>query len=237
MGLFDQLDLHWIKEAYRADIPTPVDVLNLIHFKDEEAYKWYGVMAIPVVWAVGAELGWMGKHVESFLGEPRAEELLVVRYPNQRRFLALALNPYYAIIANPQRLKGVKKFEASFTHSPDSLESLRRSRWVLAVHFHEATNVLARVLEAAGAQRVYQSVETSPIKIAKRAHPANTNPLLFKRTVLFRFETQAACDEALSPGVLNDLRKAANELSVQLYRRVSRKDALPAAVARLGRRL
>jgi uncharacterized protein (DUF1330 family) len=103
MGMLDQLDLDAVKRLYRADLPVPVDVLNLIHFKDEEAYKWYGVVALPLLKAVGAEIGWMGTHVKSFLGEPRAEELLVVRYPNQRRFFALALNPYYMLVANPQR--------------------------------------------------------------------------------------------------------------------------------------
>ena len=88
MGMLDQLDLDAVKRLYRADLPVPVDVLNLIHFKDEEAYKWYGVVALPLLKAVGAEIGWMGTHVKSFLGEPRAEELLVVRYPNQRRFFA-----------------------------------------------------------------------------------------------------------------------------------------------------
>jgi hypothetical protein len=77
-----------------ADQPVPVDVLNLIHLKDHEAYKWYGVLTLPLLRAVGVEVGWMGAHVASFLGEPRAEEFLVVRYPSQRRFFALALNPY-----------------------------------------------------------------------------------------------------------------------------------------------
>ena len=135
MGVLDSFDFPAIKAAYRADLPTPVDVLNLIQFKDEDAYKWYGVLVMPLLKAVGAEVGWMGSHVESFLGEPRAEELLVVRYPNQRRFLALALNPYYLAVANPQRLKAVRKFEASFTHSSDSLQELRRSKWVLVAHF------------------------------------------------------------------------------------------------------
>jgi hypothetical protein len=79
MGLLDQLDLDAVKQLYRADLPVPVDVLNLIHFKDEDAYKWYGVLVAPLLKAVGAEVGWMGAHVESFAGEPRAEELLVVR--------------------------------------------------------------------------------------------------------------------------------------------------------------
>ena len=233
MGMLDELDFAAIKEAYRADLPTPVDVLNLIHFKDEDAYKWYGVMAMPLLKATGARVGWMGAHVESFVGEPRAEELIVVRYPNQRRFFVLALNPYYFVVANPQRLKGVRKFEASFTHSPDSLDALRRCRWVLAVHFHEQGDALRNVVETAGAQLVYQSRETSPIAITKRSHPANTNPLVFKRTALFRFDDQEDCREAMQPGVLNQLQEVAGELSVQLYRRVPRREALPAALSKL----
>ena len=85
MGMLDQLDLDTVKRLYRADLPAPVDVLNLIHFKGEEAYKWYGVLTLPLLKAVGAEVGWMGLHAESFLGKPRAEELLVVRCCRHRR--------------------------------------------------------------------------------------------------------------------------------------------------------
>ena len=235
MGMIDKLDLESIRQSFRAEIPTPVDVLNLIHFKDEEAYKWYGVSVMPLLRAVGGQVGWIGKHIESFLGDPRAEELLVVRYPNQRRFFALALNPYYFLVANRQRLKGVRKFEASFTHSPDALAPLRRCEWVLAVHFHEALAAIVGVIEQAGGRLVYQSEETSPIIIAKRSHPANTNPLVFKHTVFFRFDDQNACEAAMQEGVLNQLKEAAGELSVQLYRRVPKRDALPAVVANLLR--
>jgi uncharacterized protein (DUF1330 family) len=235
MGMLDQLDLDAVKRLYRADLPVPVDVLNLIHFKDEEAYKWYGVLTLPLLKAVGAEVGWMGAHVASFLGEPRAEELLVVRYPNQRRFFALALNPYYMLVANPQRMKAVRKFEASFTHSPDSLNALRGSKWVLVVHFHDAPDAIRSIVEMAGGQLVYQSSETSPIVISKRSHPANTNPLVFKRTCLFRFEDQQGCEAAMQSGVLNRLREAGGEASVQLYRRVPRKKTLPAALEKLLR--
>ena len=217
MGLLDQMDLDAVKQLYRADLPVPVDVLNLIHFKDEEAYKWYGVLAMPLLKAVGAQVGWMGTHVESFLGEPRAEELLVIRYPNQRRFFALALNPYYIAVANPQRLKAVRRFEGSFTHSPNSLSALRRSKWVLAVHFHEAPEAIKNVVEATGGQLVYQSNETSPIIITKRSHPANTNPLMFKRTCLFRFDDEQSCGAAIQSGVLDQLGEAAGEVSLQLY--------------------
>lgn len=235
MKLVNQLDMPAIKAAFRADLPTPVDVLNLIHFKDPEAYKWYGVMAMPLLKATGAQVGWMGAHVQSFLGESRADELIVVRYPNQRRFFALALNPYYLAVANPQRLKGVRKFEASFTHSPDSLDALRPCRWLLAVHFHEGQSAIQRIIEGAGGRLVYQSWETSPISIAKRQHPANTNPLVFKRTALFHFEDRESSNAAMKPGLLAELEGAAGELSLQLYRRVPKKDALPASLSRLLR--
>jgi hypothetical protein len=39
MGVLDQLDLDAVKRPYRADLPVPIDVLNLIHFKDEDTYK------------------------------------------------------------------------------------------------------------------------------------------------------------------------------------------------------
>ena len=198
MGMLDQLDLDAIRRLYRAELPTPVDVLNLIHFRDEEAYKWYGVMALPLLKLVGAEVGWMGTHVGSVIGEPRAEELLVVRYPNQRRFFALALNPYYIAVANPQRMRAVRKFEASFTHSSHSLGPLTRSNWIVAAHLHGGSEAIIEIVKSCGGELVYESHETSPIVISKRAHPTNTNPLVFKRTCLFRFEDQEACEAAMA---------------------------------------
>jgi len=236
MSFQDRFDLRAVRQLYQADLPRPVDVLNLIHFKDEDAYKWYGLLTVPLLKAVGAEVGWMGEHVEAFVGEPRAEELLVVRYPNQRRFFALALNPYYIAVANPQRLKAVRKFEASFTHSPDSLEALRRSKSVLVVHFHDGLDAIKSIVQSAGGQLVYRSHETSPIVITKRPHPADTNPLVFKRTCMFRFEDPQSCATAMHPGVLRRLEEAGGEVSVQLYERVPRSKALPSTLGRLLRR-
>ena len=236
MGMLDQLDADAVRRLYRADLPVPVDVLNLIHFKDAAAYKWYGVLVAPLLKAVGGQVGWMGRHVASFVGEPRAEELLVVRYPNQRRFFALALNPYYMAVANPQRLKAVRKFEASFTTSPDDLRALRRSKFVLVVHAHDAPEAIQDVVDTAGGQLVYQSYETAPIVISKRPHPANTNPLVFKRTLLFRFEDRASCEAAIQTSVLAQLRESAGEVSVQLYERLPRSEALPPALGQLLRR-
>ena len=82
----------------------------------------------------------------------------------------------------------------------------------------------------------YQSHETAPIVITKRSHPANTNPLVFKHTCLFRFEDRQSCEAAIEPPVLDRLGEAAGEVSVQLYRRMRRSEALPAPFAKLLRR-
>lgn len=232
MRLTTHLDVDAVRRLYRAEIPTPVDVLNLIRFKDENAYRWYGVLVIPTLKAVGAKVGWFGAHMASFEGESQAEELGVVRYPNQRRFFWLALNPYYALVANPQRLKAVRSFQASFTHSPDTLDALSASKWIFVVHHHSGQGVveaLRNSIEPTGGRLVYQSVETSPIAIAKKQHPANTNPLTYPNTALFRYESQDDCESAITPAILDQLKEVAgDDLSAQLYRRLTRREALPA---------
>lgn len=237
MKLTKQLDVDALRRLYRADIPTPVDVLNLIRFKDADAYRWYGVLVVPTLKAVGGKAAWFGDHTTSFEGESQADELGVVRYPNQRRFFALALNPYYMLVANPQRMKAVRAFQASFTYSPDTLDLLSSSNWVLVVHHHPGRSViggLEKVVEPTGGRLVYQSAETSPIVIAKKQHPANTNPLIYPNTALFRYESQERCEDAITPGILNQLKEVAgDDISVQLYRRLTRQEALPEAFAKI----
>ncbi len=109
---------------------------------------------------------------------------------------------------------------------------MRRRPWS-AVHFHEAPEAIQNIVESAGGQLVYQSHETAPIVISKRFHPANTNPLVFKRTALFRSEDQQGAEAAMQSGVLNQLKEAGGEASVQVYQRVRRKDAWPAAFGRM----
>jgi hypothetical protein len=50
---------------------------------------------------------------------------------------------------------------------------------------------------------------------------------------MFRFEDQEECETAMQPGVLSQLQRAAGEVSVQLYQRVPRSKALPAALEKL----
>lgn len=239
LNLSKYMDLDEVRRLYRADIPAPVDVLNLIHFKDREAYRWYGLMVFPTLKAVGGRVGWFGEHVASFVGESQGEDLGVVRYPNQRRFFALALNPYYVTVANPQRLKAVRRFSASFTHSPCELEGLARSGWVLAVHHRAgkgAVPALEKLFAGIGGKVVYHSEETSPIVIAKKYHPANTNPLVYANTALIELPSQSDAESAMTAGLVNQLKEiAGDDISVQLYRRQRREEAVPPPLRPLAR--
>jgi hypothetical protein len=71
--------------------------------------------------------------------------------------------------------------------------------------------------------------------LTKRPHPAGTNPLVFKHTCMFRFEDQQSCEAAMQAGVLKQIQGAAGELSVQLYQRMPKKNALPASLGKFLR--
>src|SRR5205807_9853249 len=142
----------------RTKLPRPLDVLNLIDLRDERSYARYGVAVTPAMMAVGARLQWMGHRERTLLGEPQAERLLVVRYPSHRRFLAMTLNPYYLVI-NRLRERGVRAFQASFTHPTDEPLELRSQRWLLVAHFDEPTTLgsLRRLIEPQAGPLVYAS--------------------------------------------------------------------------------
>ena len=237
---FGVLDTGAVKRLYREEVPSPVDVLNLIHFKDREAYSWYGVLVAPALRLVGGRVGWIGEHIASLRGESRAEELLVVRYPNHRRFLAMAMSPYYLAVANPVRVRAVQQFEASFTYSGEDFRDLRKSEWVLVVHFNASDHDAAlrgiqESLEGAGGKLVYVSRETSPIVLTKKPTRSGTNPLVFKSTAMFRFESEAACRSGVSSNVVDGVLRACDDASLQLYHRRKPAELLPEPLQRLRR--
>jgi hypothetical protein len=58
---------------------------------------------------------------------------------------------------------------------------------------------------------------------------------VFKRTCLFRFDDPEHCRIVMQLAVQNQIREAIGNASVQLYERVPRKNALPAALRTLLR--
>jgi uncharacterized protein (DUF1330 family) len=204
-----RIDPGAVARLARTDLPRPLDVVNLIHLRDERSYARYGVAVTPALMAVGGRLRWMGHHERTLLGERQAERLMVVRYPSHRHFLAMTLNPYYVLI-NRLRERGVETFEASFTYAESEPLELRAQRWLVIAHFAEPTT-LERVREQLEPQvgpLVYASREVASASFLKGRRPTDPNPLTFPQIACF------AAGEDAEPA-LDGLEHAA----VALYRR------------------
>lgn len=221
----------WL-ELYRRELPSPLVVLNLIDYRDREPYRWYGVFVLPAIYAVGGAVQWAGEWRESLIGERQGEALLLVRYPSQRRFLLMVTNPYYAAI-NRFREKADAWFEASFTRASGDPEQLRRQRQLLIVHCddeHQAQQAEG-LLSAAGAERVYAVREAATLGMFKEYEPSDPHPLRKKHALFF-------APGALGAALPEPLRRALEQipgLSLQLYHRQKRREALPRPLARLVR--
>jgi uncharacterized protein (DUF1330 family) len=222
----------------RRDLPGPVDVINLITPSRFESYRWYGLLVMPVMTAVGGRLLWMGRFERSVTGERQADKLLIVRYPSHRRFLAMTLNPYYLAI-NRLREAGVRRFEASFTHASHCDPELARRRTVVAVHFNSRTgeDALDAVVAAAGpvaGELVYATRAVSSLGFLDPPVDTDPNPLTFGEVALFAPASDELADEALD-GLAEQLGALTADHSLQVYRReprsVYRPSLRPAAAA------
>jgi uncharacterized protein (DUF1330 family) len=225
----------------RADIPGPVDVLNLITTDAEHfpAYRWYGLLVAPALQAVGGRPLWMSAHERALLGEPLSDKLMVVRYPSHRRFLAMVLNPYYFAI-NELRERGVTRFEASFTRVVEQNEELAGQRRLVVVHYRspdggDALPAVRAALEGQVGPLVYASRLAGTLTMLAPAHPTDPTPISLPETACFASGDDAP--EGLSAQAVTALRAAAPEVSVQLYRRESPAAYLPPAARKLLRRV
>jgi uncharacterized protein (DUF1330 family) len=217
--MFTRIDPAAVARLARAELPRPLDVLNLIHLRDERSYARYGLAVTPVLTAVGGRLRWMGYSERMLLGEPQAERLMVVRYPSHRRFLAMTLNPYYLLI-NRLRERGVESFEASFTSAEHEPLELRSQRLLLVAHFNDPTTLdqLRALLESQVGPLVCASREVASASFLRGRKPTDPNPRTFSQIACF------ACDEDAAPE-LNGLDHAA----VALYRRANPRSLLAKA--------
>ena len=205
-----------VARLWRADVPGPVDVLNLLRIEHLESYRWYGLLVQPSLMLVGGGPFWMGRLERALHGEAPADKLMLVRYPSHRRFLAMTLNPYYFAI-NTLREHGVEHFEASFTHASVRESALGRRKRLVGVHFD---GPLERV-EAVGEQRVgplvYASRETATIDVLDPPHPSDPNPLARKAFALFAVDGGSVP----APATVAALDAATDGCEIAVYRRES----------------
>jgi uncharacterized protein (DUF1330 family) len=166
----------------RKDVPAPVDVVNLITPSRFDRYRWYGLLVMPVMTAVGGRVLWMAKHERTIAGERQAEKFLIVRYPSHRRFMAMVLNPYYVAI-NRFREAGVAHFEASFTHASHADVDLARRKRLVGVHFHGPLEDVVAAMD--GCELVYATQATAALGFLDPPAPTDPNPMTYPNVALF----------------------------------------------------
>jgi uncharacterized protein (DUF1330 family) len=204
----------------RRDLPGPLDVINLISTARFDRYRWYGLLVLPIMSAVGGRVMWMARFERSLSGPQQADKLLIVRYPSHRRFLAMTLNPYYLAI-NRLREAGVRRFEASFTHASHVDEGLARRKELLGVHFTSPAggDALAAVVEAAGGELVYATRAVAGLTFLDPPAPTDPQPMQFGELALF--------DGADLDGVEERVAAVTADRALQIYRREPRSTYRP----------
>ena len=217
-------------EFARRDLPGPLDVINLISTDRFAYYRWYGLLVLPVMTAVGGRVLWMGRFDRSVAGDQQADKLLVVRYPSHRRFLAMTLNPYYLAI-NKLREAGVRRFEASFTHASHPGAALGRRKLLVAVHFNSpaGNDALAEVVDAltpAVGELVYATRAVAGLNFLEPAAETDPQPLRFRQLALFAPAEGEPSDADLA-GVALQLASITDDCSLQVYRREPRSTYRP----------
>lgn len=211
----------------RRDLPGPLDVINLISTDPRrfESYRWYGLLVMPAMLAVGGRLKWMGRFERSVHGERQADKLLIVRYPSQRRFLAMTLNPYYLAI-NVLREAGVRRFEGQFTHASRSEDGLGRRKLLVAVHFrspagHDALGEVEEVVGPVAGDLVYATRAVAALDFLDPPAESDPNPLRYGELALFAPADGELSDVDLGP-LGAELDAVTEDCSLQVYRREPR---------------
>jgi uncharacterized protein (DUF1330 family) len=209
--MLTRLDPGAVLELARDDLPRPLDVLNLIELRDERSYARYGLAVAPALFAVGGRLRWMGRLVRPLLGDPFAERLMVVRYPSHRRFLAMTVNPYYALI-NRLRERGVENFEASFTEPYEEPGRLADHGVLLVAQFGPDTELagLCGLVEPQAGPLVYAAREVASIDVLRGSRPTDPHPLSHPQIACFGASEELELDLPALDGVTLALYRRAD---------------------------
>ena len=87
-----------------------VVMVNLLKYRDREAYMRYGAVAMKCVAARGGSIVWMGTQALVVIGgaEQDWDEVVCVRYPSRQKFLEMIADPEY-LAAVPHRDAGLER--------------------------------------------------------------------------------------------------------------------------------
>lgn len=229
----DRIDPEAVRELEGQQLPAPIDALNLVDLADEASYRWYGLLLAPVLIPAGAWPVWVGVHHRAIHGEPGADEIVIVRYPHLRLLLRAVTSRYYAWV-NRWRERGVRYFEFSITERVFGEPRLKSDRYNLFVRYNDredgsaaALEEIRRVLEAGPARLVYASREVGSLAIFRRSEPSDPNPAATTRTAMFAIDDLDELARFLDDEVIGTVSEITKDLSMQVYRRQSTREAMP----------
>jgi uncharacterized protein (DUF1330 family) len=96
----------------QGDLDAPVVMLNLLNYRDQaaeghgvdgltgrEAYETYGKAFAELGPRFGGEPIWMGRGLNSIIGDDDWDIVILVRYPTRRQFIEMLNDPDYQTIA------------------------------------------------------------------------------------------------------------------------------------------
>ena len=99
-----------IREFAAAPDDGPVVMLNLLKFKQADAYGRYGDAAIKMVEERGGRLLWRGRADQVLVGDDSQDwdAVALVEYPSRRVFLEMTTSPEYAEV-HQHREQGLER--------------------------------------------------------------------------------------------------------------------------------
>lgn len=211
----------------------PVDALNLVCFSNAASYRWYGLLLSPLVLLRGGRPVFVGKHEVSLHGEKTFDELVIIRYTSLRTFTEILTGRYYSLL-NKIRGKGVRYFEFSFTRAfRESSELWKKGRrLVILFNFQDGTfgNILDKITNTLGKYPViqlYASGKIGDIPFKGTVSPSDPNPCHYKGMVIFSILEDISEGFTLGENVMNDLKAATSDLSVDIYRSLGVRESMP----------
>jgi len=189
-------------DLYRADLPSPVHMPNLITFEDELLYERYGLLAMPAVLLSGGRPLWLGDGVETYAGRAW-DRFMVVTYPTHRRLVLMTSNPYYRFI-NRYRERVVEYFEIGFSHpvETDDNGTLGEHDLLLVAQLpgdpvEESLASARKAFEGTPAEFVYATEEVRPLEHADEAEKgSDPHPLTHKLLACFAVPSLDAAESA-----------------------------------------
>jgi uncharacterized protein (DUF1330 family) len=104
---------HEANEELIASLPDagPVVMINLLQWRDRDAYRRYSELTMPLIKARGGTVLWAGHGEAVALGDPGADRwdyVVLVRYPSRAAFVEMIRSAEYAM-ANRLREQAVAR--------------------------------------------------------------------------------------------------------------------------------